>query len=55
MLSSGEIGHKPSIIDAVEILYGTRPVSVNTARTVYGKKAFVKFDSAEKARIWQQK
>ena len=28
---------KPSIIDAVEILYGTRPVSVNTARTVYGK------------------
>ncbi len=41
---------KPSIIDAVEILYGTRPVSVNTARTIYGKKAFVKFDSAEKAR-----
>ena len=41
---------KPSIIDAVEVLYGIRPVSVNTARTIYGKKAFVKFATAEKAR-----
>ncbi|MDI1495755.1 MAG: ribosomal protein L23 [Cenarchaeum symbiont of Oopsacas minuta] len=41
---------KPVIIDAIEVLYGTRPVNVNTARTIYGKKAFVKFASTEKAR-----
>ena len=26
------------------------PISVNTARTVYGKKAFVQFGSIDKAR-----
>ena len=41
---------KPDIADAVSALYGMRPVSVNTSRTIYGKKAFVRFASAEKAK-----
>ncbi len=41
---------KPEIVEAVEILYKKKAVTVNTARTVYGKKAFVKFETIEKAR-----
>ena len=41
---------KFDIADAVSALYGMRPVSVNTSRTIYGKKAFVRFASAEKAK-----
>ena len=41
---------KPEIAEAVEVLYNHRVVGVNTARTIYGKKAFVQFESVEKAR-----
>ncbi len=41
---------KPEIVEAVEILYNKKAVNVNTARTVYGKKAFVKFETIETAR-----
>ena len=41
---------KPKIIDAIKILYNEYAIQVDTARTVYGKKAFVKFDSSDKAR-----
>jgi large subunit ribosomal protein L23 len=37
-------------MEAVKILYKEAPVSVNVCRTVYGKKAFVKFQTVEKAR-----
>lgn len=41
---------KPEIVEAVETLYNEKPTNVNTARTVYGKKAFIKFETTEKAR-----
>jgi large subunit ribosomal protein L23 len=41
---------KPKIMEAVKILYKEAPVSVNVCRTVYGKKAFVKFQTVEKTR-----
>jgi len=41
---------KPKIMEAVKILYNEEPTTVNTCRSVYGKKAFVKFQSIEKAR-----
>ena len=41
---------KPQIIEAVEALYNEKAVGVNTARTIYGKKAFVQFSNTEKAR-----
>ncbi len=41
---------KPKIVEAVKILYNETPVGVNVCRTVYGKKAFVKFETIEKAR-----
>lgn len=41
---------KPQIAEAVKTLYNQEAVGVNTARTVYGKKAFVRFRSAEKAK-----
>lgn len=41
---------KEDIAEAVAVLYGQRPASVNTARTISGKKAFVKFPTAEKAK-----
>lgn len=41
---------KPEIAEAVNILYNEEAVHVNTARTIYGKKAFVRFQSTEKAR-----
>ena len=41
---------KPKILEAVKVLYNENPVTVNVCKTVYGKKAFVKFDTVEKAR-----
>lgn len=41
---------KPMIIEAISTLYNEKALNVNTARTVYGKKAFVQFASTEKAR-----
>ncbi len=41
---------KPKILEAVTTLYNEKALKVNTARTIYGKKAFVKFESTEKAR-----
>lgn len=41
---------KGEIIDALNTLYNEKPIEVNTARTIYGKKAFVKYASTEKAR-----
>ena len=41
---------KPQIAEAVKILYNENVTKVNTARTIYGKKAFVKFETTAKAR-----
>ena len=41
---------KPQIATAIKTLYKQDVTSVNTARTIYGKKAFVQFESTEKAR-----
>ncbi len=41
---------KPKILQAVKVLYNETPVGINVCRTVYGKKAFVKFETVEKAR-----
>ena len=41
---------KPKISEAINTLYNEKAVNVNTARTIYGKKAFVQFESTEKAR-----
>ena len=44
------LASKPQIADAVKILYNENVTSVNTARTIYGKKAFVQFENAAKAK-----
>jgi large subunit ribosomal protein L23 len=41
---------KPEIVEAVKILYNEKVIKVNTARTIYGKKAIVQFQSTDKAR-----
>jgi len=41
---------KPEIKEAVKTLYKENVTNVNTARTIYGKKAFVQFENVEKAR-----
>ena len=41
---------KKEILQAIEALYQEQAIKVNTARTVYGKKAFVKFRDVDKAR-----
>jgi len=41
---------KPKIAQAIKILYNEKVLRVNTAKTVYGKKAFVKFETIDKAR-----
>lgn len=41
---------KSKIAEAVKTLYNENAVDVNTSKTVYGKKAFVKFETTEKAR-----
>jgi len=42
--------NKPKIMEAIDTLYNKKAINVNTARTIYGKKAFVTFESIEKAR-----
>ncbi len=41
---------KNQIIEAIRILYEAEAEEVNTARTMQGKKAFVKFKTPEAAR-----
>ncbi len=41
---------KGQISEAINVLYNETPIKVNTARTIYGKKAFAKFETTEKAR-----
>ena len=41
---------KNMIKSAVKALYNEDTLNIDTARTVYGKKAFVKFETVEKAR-----
>ncbi|MEM3143667.1 MAG: 50S ribosomal protein L23 [Candidatus Nitrosotenuis sp.] len=41
---------KNLIKEAIKTLYEVDAVDVNTAKTISGKKAFVKFESVEKAR-----
>ena len=41
---------KIDIKDAINTLYEQKVVTVNTARTIYGKKAFVEFESVDIAR-----
>jgi len=41
---------KSTIKNAINTLYDQKAVTVNTARTVYGKKAFVEFESVDVAR-----
>lgn len=42
--------NKPEIAEAISTLYEQKAIRVNTARTIYGKKAFVQFENTEKAR-----
>ncbi len=42
--------NKSEISEAVRTLYKEKVKKVNTARTIYGKKAFVEFENTEKAR-----
>ena len=41
---------KKQIVEAVKTLYNEDTLKVDTARTIYGKKAFVKLTSPDKAR-----
>ena len=41
---------KPMIQEAVKILYRQNTIDVKTTRTIYGKKAFVKFETTDAAR-----
>ena len=41
---------KSAIKDAINTLYERKAVAINTARTVYGKKAFVEFETVDVAR-----
>ena len=41
---------KLAIKDAINTLYEEKVLAVNTSRTIYGKKAFVEFESVEIAR-----
>jgi large subunit ribosomal protein L23 len=45
-----EKASKKDIIEAIRILYEAEVDEVNTTRTIRGKKAFVRFKSAEGAR-----
>lgn len=42
--------NKAQISEAINLLYNAKSINVNTARTLYGKKAFVKFETTDKAR-----
>ena len=41
---------KLEIKDAINTVYEEKAISVNTARTIYGKKAFAEFESVDIAR-----
>ena len=41
---------KSAIKTAINILYEQKAIAVNTARTIYGKKAFVEFETVDIAR-----
>ena len=41
---------KLAIKDAINTLYEEKALAVNTSRTIYGKKAFVEFESVDIAR-----
>ena len=41
---------KTAIKTAINILYEQKAIAVNTARTIYGKKAFVEFETVDVAR-----
>ena len=41
---------KLTIKDAINTLYERKAVTVNTSRTIYGKKAFVEFETVDIAR-----
>ena len=41
---------KLAIKNAINTLYEEKVLTVNTARTIYGKKAFVEFESVDVAR-----
>ena len=41
---------KLAIKNAINTLYEQKAITVNTARTIYGKKAFVEFESVDTAR-----
>ncbi len=41
---------KSAIKNAINTLYERKALTVNTARTIYGKKAFVEFESVDVAR-----
>ena len=41
---------KPAIKNAINTLYEEKAITVNTARTIYGKKAFVEFETVDVAR-----
>ena len=41
---------KLAIKNAINILYEQKAITVNTARTIYGKKAFAEFESVDIAR-----
>ena len=41
---------KISIKNAIQTLYEQKALTINTSRTIYGKKAFVEFESVDVAR-----
>ena len=41
---------KSAIKTAINILYEQKAIAINTARTIYGKKAFVEFETVDVAR-----
>ena len=41
---------KSAIKNAINTLYEEKAITVNTARTIYGKKAFVEFETVDVAR-----
>ena len=41
---------KSTIKNAINTLYEQKALSINTARTIYGKKAFVEFETVDVAR-----
>ena len=45
-----ETASKKQIVEAIQILYEAEATEVNTARTIRGKKAFVRFKAPEGAR-----